>query len=749
VQALACAAVLAAASAPVHAATGPSIPPPPAPGPALLQEPPPDAPQLQNTGVWHAAPILVSGATAYRKGEFLYQDFLDDDHGANQQPGDPNDPRRLSAVSSQAGGTYTYPLDPRYGNNAADLVELRVKPLDDATAFRVTLNTLIDVSVPAFSIAIGGAGTVTHPFPYGANVVAPADDFLTVHPSPGGGMVADLRDAVSGAVVPGTPPVVHVDQARRQIEVDVSHAQWNPGTSVVRLAAGVGLWDCANGRYLLPQVSADVTHAGGSGGAPAPAAFFNVAFRTAEPEPQPDNLSDTSQHPAWWRDQEQGQALANLPVPPSTSALAVSLPQYTTPNLSAFHADVDFAKLQAEIDDDSGIPAGPLVDRILASHADYGQGFNPAAPACDCPDGAYLNQLQPYSVYVPTAPTPPGGWGLTVLLHGMGENYNKNANTNEEREFAARGKGSIVLQPEARGPAPQYGSEYAANDVFEAWADAARHYQLDPSFTDIAGYSEGGIGAFLLAGRFPDLFAKVQPTVGYANAQELLPSLRHVPVLMWNASTDEAVNEAVYGSTAALLDQLGYRYELDVFAPAEHTTLAVNDQFAPAADWLDSTTVESNPAHVTYVVDPSLDSTDGNGDVADHAYWLSSITLAQGTAPNAVDTTPGAPATATVDAVSYGFGRGDAPVSSLQLGSGTLSGGNLPFPLTYTRTDRTWGDEPLQPALDRLDLTLSHVGSLTVDVRRAHLDCNVDLHVSTDTQVKVALYGCGVIETFG
>ena len=57
---------------------------------------------------------------------------------------------------SKPNGTYTYPTDPAYANNAADLVELRVKPLPDATAFRLTLNTMKDPSLVAFSIAIGG-----------------------------------------------------------------------------------------------------------------------------------------------------------------------------------------------------------------------------------------------------------------------------------------------------------------------------------------------------------------------------------------------------------------------------------------------------------------------------------------------------------------------------------------------------------------------------------------------------------------
>src|ERR1700728_3780984 len=54
--------------------TGPG----PRPGPAILYAPPAVAPQLTNTGVWHAPPILVSGTDAYRHGEFLYQDYLYD-----------------------------------------------------------------------------------------------------------------------------------------------------------------------------------------------------------------------------------------------------------------------------------------------------------------------------------------------------------------------------------------------------------------------------------------------------------------------------------------------------------------------------------------------------------------------------------------------------------------------------------------------------------------------------------------------
>ncbi|WP_334191094.1 glucodextranase DOMON-like domain-containing protein, partial [Noviherbaspirillum sp.] len=154
--------------------------PAPRPGPDILYASPPRAPQLENTGIWRARPILVSGASAYRRGEFLYQDFLYDDRGANANVQDPADARRTAENFSRANGTYTYPTDPAYAGNAADIVELRIKPQSNFTAFRVTMNSLIDAERVGFTIALGDSATA-RPFPFGANVSAPAQYFLTVH----------------------------------------------------------------------------------------------------------------------------------------------------------------------------------------------------------------------------------------------------------------------------------------------------------------------------------------------------------------------------------------------------------------------------------------------------------------------------------------------------------------------------------------------------------------------------------------
>src|SRR5256885_16598004 len=62
----------------------------PRPGPDLLYADAPAAPQLENVAPWKAAPILISGAGAYRDGEWLYQDFLFDDHGGGGTEGTPS-----------------------------------------------------------------------------------------------------------------------------------------------------------------------------------------------------------------------------------------------------------------------------------------------------------------------------------------------------------------------------------------------------------------------------------------------------------------------------------------------------------------------------------------------------------------------------------------------------------------------------------------------------------------------------------
>jgi hypothetical protein len=704
------------------------------PGPDILYAPPATAPELGDTGVWKAPPILVSGTTAYRDGEFLYQDWLYDDHGA-KEIADPNDPSSGGNLFSKPNGTYDYPTGPGYDSNAADLVEFRVKPLSSATAFRITLNTLANPSLIAFSIAIGGTPGQTHPFPDGANVSAPADMFLTVHPA-GGSLVGSLVHATTGLPVTGGSPTVHVNMSRHQIEVDLPHSAWNPGTAVVRLAMGIGLWDSTTGTYLLPQATNSATTPGGAGLAIHPAAFFNVAFRMHEPV-QPVLPPDAVlTNPAWWRDSEQGAALANN-------------------DISALFANVDFGKLGRHVTDNSAIPTTGVIDRIFASHFSLGQGANfsnecglngVTKPSSCHPE--YLGQLQPYQLYVPTARTPSGGYGMTLLLHSLSTNYNQFIATHNQSQFANRGRPSLVVTPEARGPDLAY-EGYGAADVFEVWADVARRYKLDPAYSATTGYSMGGFGSFKLAAQFPDLFARIQPVVGAETNDDVLASLRNIPVLMWNTHGDELANEADFQTTALKFQSLGYRYELDAFQPCalaprpqncsplfpNHLELAINDQFAPAAAFVGTARVNYNPAHVTYVEDAERNHAKV-GVVGNHAYWLSGLTLRSSS-----HTGPNGDPEGEIDAFSRGFGVGHPAASGLKLGTGTLTGGNLGN-LIFTRQFQTWGRTPRAPKADAIDISATNIATVTIDASRARVDCHAKLIVHSDGPLKIRFVDC-------
>jgi len=692
----------------------------PRPGPELLYARPSVAPQLTNRRPFRARPILVSGATAYRAGEFLYQDFLYDDSGA-QGAADPDDPRASSNTFSKQNGTYTYPRAAAYANNAADIVELRVRPVRRATAFRLTLNTMKDPLLVAFTIALGGRPGQLRELPFGANVRAPADRFLTVHPD-GERMVGVLTDAATGRSLPRGTVRASVDRTRRQITVRVPNAAWNPGRRTVRLAAGAGLWDAAAGAYLLPGRTASETRPGGAPATGEPAAFFNVAFRSREPFQELTTQSSVLTDAAWWRDREQGEALKNG-------------------DLSPFFARVSFGKLHRRVRDERGVPRTGTINRILSSRFEVGEGGVDFTQSCITQQatckGTYQGRLQPYALYVPAKARPQRGWGMTLLMHSLGANYNQYSTSRNQRQFGDRGAGSLVLTPEARGPDLFY-ENYGAADVFEAWADVARRYRLDPSRAVATGYSMGGIGSFKLAAQFPDLFARIQPTVGYEGRTAVLASLRNVPVHMWNNRGDELVNDVWFTTTADALDALGYRYRLDAFQPClnpgcsplfpNHLQLAVNDQYAPMAEFLVDDRVNRNPARVTYVVDPSR-SRPELSLVGDHAYWVSGLKLRAGAA------------TGQIDARSRAFGLGDPPVSPTERGTGTLEGGKLGN-LLFERRGRTWGDAPAAPAADRVDIRATGLTEATINVRRARLSCAADVRIESDGPLTVTLAGC-------
>jgi predicted esterase len=329
-------------------------------------------------------------------------------------------------------------------------------------------------------------------------------------------------------------------------------------------------------------------------------------------------------------------------------------------------------------------------------------------------------------------------------MHSLSANYNQYYGSRNQSEFGERAVPSIVITPESRGPDEDY-ENYGAADVFDVWSDVARRYKLNPGVTDATGYSMGGLGTLKLGSQFPDLFARAQPTVGFETNNDVLASLRNVPVLMWNNHGDELANEALFNATAAKLDSLGYRYELDAYRPCanpacsalfpNHLQLAVNDQFAPAADFLGTATVDPNPAHVTYVLDTALNHSK-IGLAGDHAYWVSGLKLRD---PSKTGAT-GDP-TGQIDAFSHGAGASDPAAAATQPGAGQLTGGNLGT-IEFTSLTKTWGPPTPGPRADAIDVNATNLANATIDVKRASVDCSVKLNITSDGPIDIALAGC-------
>ena len=266
------------------------------PGPPLLYAKAPRVPQLENRAPFRARPLLVSGTDAYRGGEYLYQDYLFDDHGADT--GANVSPPGVSGFSP-ASGDLLYPSPSRYANNAADLVELRIKPTAKAIVYRVTLGAVLsdDAAVVGIGIDTDRSGGAPVAWPGGAGLSSPGlDRFITAWGT--GGRVTDLPGGGAQALPAGA---VTISKRTNQMTIRVPRALMNPGRATWRYVAGTGVRSGTGFERVAP-------------GAPG---VYNLAFRFDEGQPRGIGV---------WFEADQAKALAG-----ATSG--------------RFHADVSFARL--------------------------------------------------------------------------------------------------------------------------------------------------------------------------------------------------------------------------------------------------------------------------------------------------------------------------------------------------------------------------------------------------------------------
>jgi hypothetical protein len=754
------------------------------PGPDVLYEPPPRAPQLENRNPrFQALPLLVSGTEAYMNGEYLYQDYIYDDWGSDTNGS--VDSGGTCFDGRKQDGDVLYPTNhARYGGNAADLVEFRISVAGHSVAYRITLNTLFEpdstIAVIAFDTD-DEAATGGKTLPLDAGAAFPGtDEVITTW---GTGARHDRWSGSGWATTPLETPTTDLDAS--QITMVVPRTVSDP-RGVWRATVAVGLYDnsTAGGGWLLPGQSPDTTTPGGAHDSPDPSAkddpypsgIFNLAFRFDEP-------------------------VTRCPLPPDTNQSEALRNHDPTRYANLIY----FAQLDDRLNRVS-IPSAGYQMRIFPSRLDLGEGR-------DLKQWPSLRgQLQPYTLYVPTGPPA----GLTLLLHGATVPA-WGGNGLEHVRVAGELRDNLVALPHSRIAAEgvemdgwwRNEGEY---DVFEVWNDVASHFRFPADRATLAGSSGGGYGAYRLGTLYPDLFGKVLTLLGPPGEGAWVPpappsgarpiggpdgtgmpetltnlwleNARNLPFMNVVIATDELVPFAgprAQNLGAPELSIKGfndhrYRFRFLVYDGGEHLGfnaaltpfLAADDFHIPQAvvDFLGDGRVNREPSHVTFAYVPAADEPGRGADDPtlglrhDHAYWVSELDLARR------DTPAGAryPAKGVIDVLSHAFGQGDPTtagfgdppgVDGTPTGLFRCTPGQTPGcgPLLYTEYSRSW-DEAAMPPNNRLTgaraaggghapLTLTNLAGATIDARRAGLDlCRpIALATETDTQTRLTLAG--------
>ncbi len=197
--------------------------------------------------------------------------------------------------------------------------------------------------------------------------------------------------------------------------------------------------------------------------------------------------------------------------------------------------------------------------------------------------------------------------------------------------------------------------------------------------------------------------------------------------MAWYGQNDELVGPEMSEEAFLNAEQAGIRYDHWLFTPAGHITEGNNDEYAPAASFLGQATVDRNPAHVTYYYDPSTN--DPILNPANHAYWLSGITLRS------------ASSAGKIDVRSLGSGLGDPAVHGPAIGYHILYGGSH-GPLPYQERTFSWGPAPRQPRADELVITATNITAVTIDAARAGVSCNAKLDITSDGPLDVKMTDC-------
>jgi poly(3-hydroxybutyrate) depolymerase len=688
------------------------------PGPAVLYAEPPDAPMLDNHDARFRAEVLrMSGAEAYVEGEYLYSDFLYDDTGD---------------------GSASYPDSP---DAYADLVEFRISDLgDDEVVYRLTLNTLAAPDQTIAAIAFdtdGDPATGTDQLPGGPGAPFPGtDEAITVW----GTGAAHTAYSEDGEVASTTDLAVTADTDANQLTVTVPRDVSEP-TGTWRTTVATGVHDTDDEGAWRPY-DGDGT------------AIYNLAFRFDEPILSSASAPDSAQRDAL-SDGEPTRFAHDIDFDRLASR-ETELPEVTGTQVRFFPSRLDLGEgrgsgfpeflgqlqpysLYVPGDYDPAEPAGFTFNlhSLTASYWQYNgsegvrqlgeqRGHLVATPHARGTDGWYQREAE-YDVFevwndvarhvaldpdrASSAGYSMGGYGTYRLATRYPDLFGAAMTT-----VAPPGDGIWVP------PAPPVGGATGGNHTLtNVWLENARNV---PFLNVVAAADE----------LVPYAGTTVHNTGAGALGHGLVADVRRELTAQDEGLT--AVTDPLGEATATLheldaaigfqsFEELGYRYRYRTYPTAEHLTLGALSYDVPgAAEFLGDAEVDRDPAHVTFAAVPAADHQE-LGLVADHAYWVSGLTLA--------DEDADAPATGVIDAFSHGHGVAHPePARHADAGVG-------PLVLAWQELGLDWEQPEQVERANLLEVTLDNAAAATIDVPRAALDPDQELTVEVDADGEALL----------
>ncbi len=780
----------------------------PLPGPPLMRLAPPDVAILRHCNgaagcLFKAAPLMVASHEKYEAGEYVYQDYVFDDFGAETTGG----PFNTAFITSPATGNATpdaanfrtgdlaYPSNTaRFGDNAADLVELRILPRATEVLYRITLNTQLAKDTTMVAIAWNkdanttggsstlnlGTGTVAEGNHGTSGVTVPGSDeviYLWNNTAGGGGQHIAFTSATAGSV---TPLAVEVDLASNQMTVAVPRSIHTPSGALWKYVLMSGLHD-GNGSWLRPAQNASATVPGGAGNAqPNPSAIFdlNNHFAIDNQKPGTGELCHYLDTPC---DTVQAIDLRSTPGPGGS-------PSNSAPTLTRYARAVNFDNLaNSTASTTVPVPGAANPDRkalvrLFASRIvttpgegherspDQGNAASSGGGLSGVPTNDrvfFYGPLQSYSIYVPTGYRSGTAAPLTWSHHSLAQFHQQYNGTDFVQEIGEK-RGSLVVTSNSRSTD---GFFTARNEVdhFEVWADVLRHYSVDESRTAVTGYSMGGYGTYRQATQWPDLFTKAYSVVGppgagiwkgtggvgsgtsttsseeyFTLSNFWLENARNVPFFNMAVETDYLVpiagpRQQNIGPTQAgdqSFEGLGYRYTYQEFQSGEHLTLFVNDSYPMVKDFLGNEALDANPPHITFSYVPDSNytlpaSSDGTTIKLKHDHAYWVSQLVARAVAVPSPANQNKSSKATIDVRSVAFGKADPVAAAQTTAPGTLTGGNVSPALAYTEYKKVWTPPLTVPIENKLVLRATNLGAVHLDAARASLDTGREIVIES------------------